>query len=612
MKLMPSTLSITSTSILTALCFIACDDEGASPSTPADAGFEMPGDMSRPDLVDGSDDLGPAGSDDEDMSAEIADMPGVDMEPAQILDAIVGDELFVELPTIGRSALTIHPHERVTLGEAIEVQITIPFPKRTLRDGSAIQIFDPAGVELASHAEQLLSWHVAASGEESVRAARVNFEWTFESHDPVELTFIYGLEPNRSHTPSGASPRHLVTAAEFFPSEYDTKPDMTEPAVFATFSPTWLGASLLRSRTSVQWPGFEPDTMTSFAQSAVNDVREHVTDPNKIAHQTAYEPWLFDRAGTLWNTYILTGELKWLRHALRASHFYKLAVEDTGYFSLKSSNDLKYSYTHSMLMAYALTGDESFPDAIREVARAAAEDGFDPHYEARFGFWTERHLAYKLQPSLTLWELDGDRASLDIVNQAIAHNLEQTRSPVQGWTAVGCVLHTVAQHEGATSDEPICSPWMMGLYAELLWRVYLVTEDMAPLEQLVAFGDYLSIYGVYEQGDVVLPYYLSGPSYDSVTAGVSSPDSDREHACDVAGLAYRAAHAKGIRGEDAAAIRSVADDLMSTCQVVIPGWVRTSQATIDAGKTFYRLAPPRKFNWWFGTTSDLGWFAGQD
>lgn len=609
MKSQSLDLLLALSSILVSSCLIACDDGQEQPSAPPSVELDMPGDAPLLDMM--------SAPDESDMRVDAAgDMPAsVDMStpnaaPVQVSDVVIDDALFVSLPAVGRSAVVLHPHERVTLGESVEVQITIPFPKNVLFDGAAIQLHDSTGAQLASHSEQLLSWHTASSAEASVRAVRTTFAWTFSSHDPVELAFVYGITPTSDYAPSGgAQARYPLAEAEFFPGEYDAAPDLTEPAVFATFSPEWLGASLLRTRTSGQWPGFDPEMMTSFAQSAVNDVGEHVTEPNKIAYQTAYEPWLFDRAGTLWNMYILTGEVKWLRHALRASHFYKLAVQDTGYFSLKSSDDLKYSYTHSMFVAYALTGDESFPGAIREVARAASGDGFNPLYEARFGFWTERHLAYKLQPALTMWELDGDRASLDTVLQAIVHNLGLAANPGQGWTATGCILHTVAQHEGAASEEPICSPWMMGLYAELLWRVYLVTEDTTPLEQLSAFGDYLSTYGVYERDGVTLPYYLSGPGYDSVSAGASSPDSDREHACDVAGLAYRAAYAKSLRGEDMDEIRGVARDLTSTCQVVIPGWIRTSQATVDAGKTFYRLAPPRKFNWWFGTTSDLGWLA---
>lgn len=563
-------------------------------------------DMSPDTQVDVQD-MSPSGEDMRDM-LDIEDMPS-----GEVQDVQVGDELFVTLPARARVAMTLHPHDQIEPGTATRVDVMIPFPRDVLFDGSLIQVRDSTNVEVASQSNTLLSWRSPTDGSvaQSVRAAKVSFTWTFDSREPVSVFFVYGLAPtlefDLSQAPAASS--HLITASSFFPNEYDTAPDISEPSVMATFSPKWLGASLLRTRTGGTSPGFSDEVLTSFAQSAVNDVRDHVTEGNKIPYQTAYEPWLFDRAGTLWNVYILTGEIKWLRHAMRASQFYKQQVEATGYFALKASNDLKYSYTLSMFIAHVLTGDDTYPDVIRTVANTVEADGFNPLYESRFNFWTERHLAYKLQSSLILWELTGTQAHLDAVNQIIAHNLQQTRTPPEGWAPVGCILHTVSQHEGASNAEPICSPWMTSLYADILWRVYIVTGSTDALEQLSEFGDYVRTHGTYVDEGVTLPHYLSGPQYDSLAAGVSSVSSDREHACDVAGLAYRAAYAQQLLNKDATNTRATADELLDSCLGVLSGWIRTSQATVDAGKTFYRLAPPRKFNWWFGTTSDVAWLA---
>jgi len=77
----------------------------------------------------------------------------------------------------------------------------------------------------------------------------------------------------------------------------------------------------------------------------------------------------------------------------------------------------------------------------------------------------------------------------------------------------------------------------------------------------------------------------------------------------VAGFSYRSAYARQLLGQSGVAQVQLADQLMDTCLWNLSNWIRTTQETIDAGKSAYRLAPPRKFNWWFGTTSDLAWLA---
>jgi hypothetical protein len=34
-------------------------------------------------------------------------------------------------------------------------------------------------------------------------------------------------------------------------------------------------------------------------------------------------------------------------------------------------------------------------------------------------------------------------------------------------------------------------------------------------------------------------------------------------------------------------------------------------ASVGAGRAEWRLSPPRKFNWWFGSTTDLPWLMSE-
>lgn len=532
-------------------------------------------------------------------------------------------DLRVTLPASGRIALTVHAHERAGLGGTLAVETAIPFPPDVLQQASAIRVMDEHGRELPTRSEALLYWRAATDGAPtSIRAVRLLLHWSPAGNRTETLWLDYGIAPAQA-LPRGALPgpaRLPVAEAEFFPAEYGLSV-ADEPAVFVTLPADWLGASLLRSRTlpldavpaTAGFDGVQP----AFARTAVNDVRDHVTAENLVDVTGDYEPWLFDRAGTLWNLYLRTGELKWYRHAWRATRFYAAQVASSGYFAMKSFPDLKYSYNQSLLVGYALTGDETLAAPIETVAQAAATDSFQGAWQPTLNFWTERHLAYSTLASLTAWELTGSANYLSRVQAVVSANLRTTDTPGQEWPAIGCVLHTVIQHEGGGTDshKPACSPWMVGLYAEVLWRLYLVSHDTDALQQLSRFGNFVRDHGSYVSSGVSaslegrrFPYYLAGPDYDSYRYGVSDEWTDREHSCDVSALAYRTAYAQALLGQDNGALVTVANELFETCLWLLPQWIRTSEETVLAGKTFYRLAPPRKFNWWFGPTSDLSFF----
>jgi hypothetical protein len=553
----------------------------------------------------------------EDPMTETDPEPDAPVSPAPLV--ISARDLFVQ-PGQGQLAMTLHPAPQVAGQGDILVEAVIPLPRGVLMSAEYLRVLDQQGMEIPSSAEVLLYWNDAGHGLElGVRSVRVHFLWSFSSAEPLALWLDIG---ERRRLTLEEAPQQLWLAAaqsDFFPEEYAATEQILEPAVHVTLPADWLGASLLRTRSSprrddARWALLD-QSLPEFAKTAVNDVPEHVTPENLINYETDYEPWLFDRASTLWTVYIRTGDVKWLRHANRATQFYRNRI-GTGYFDMRPG-DLKYAYNLPLLMGYALTGDASMLAPIRRVADVAANDWFQPVYRSSLNFWTERHLAYSIHASLIAWEATGEAGYLERVNGIIAGNQLAFENRNGGWSG-GCVLHTVLQHEGGglDSDRVICSPWMAALYGEVLWRHYLVTGDVAGLQQLALLGDFLAQQATYVSTETnvnlngrTFPYYLKGPLYDSKTYGVADEWSDREHACDVAGFVYRSAYSRQLLGQSAAAQVELADRLMDTCLWNIAQWIRTGADTVAAGKTFYRLTPPRKFNWWFGTTSDLAWLA---
>ncbi|MGB1222004.1 MAG: hypothetical protein ACPG43_10710, partial [Alcanivoracaceae bacterium] len=50
--------------------------------------------------------------------------------------------------------------------------------------------------------------------------------------------------------------------------------------------------------------------------------------------------------------------------------------------------------------------------------------------------------------------------------------------------------------------------------------------------------------------------------------------------------------------------------LMTSCQKNMGMWHRPG-ADVQYGKPVWRLSPPRKYNWWFGSTHELTWLLRQ-
>ncbi len=508
----------------------------------------------------------------------------------------------------GTVQVTLHPGPRAMVGSPTVVSFGAPFPPGVLTRADQMSVVDADGTELPSHAASVLPWRSWPGGKpapESVRAAMVSVEVTFPSREPLQVTLRYGTPPT-APLPAPGDPR--ADWVEVTDGEYPAG-SVREPRVYATFPAEWLSDCLLRTRTTKAgsdpaWEWFD-ESMLGSAHTAVNDVPDSVAE--LVPYLDDYEPWLFDRTATLFGAYVRTGDVKWLRHAHRSAQFYAGHIDQNGYFDLKEDDDLKYSYGRSLLMDFAFTGDPALLEAIDRIAGAGAT--WDPTYDLETNFWTERHQTYALLAALTAWEATGTAEHADRVREVVETSFALADDPVGSWPDDGCMLHTMDAHEGAGGAVPICSPWMSALFADAVWEYYVQSVDADALRFLVDLAHYVADLGLYEAGegvDVTVPWYLASSQKEFSDDG---PWGDVEHTCDVAGLVARGAWAEKELGGDPSGLRSAAEQLLVGCESNLDNWHRPGGP--DVGKSEWRLSPPRKFNWWFGTTSDLAWLMEQ-
>lgn len=538
-------------------------------------------------------------------------------------------QLKVTLPSQGRIPVTLHPlSTSVQDGTPARVAFGVPFPPRTVSSESRIRVLDSNGAEIPSYVQPGAQWYDFNSlAQTSLRSAIVQFDFSFNGDTPQNVYIEYGVQRTQTLTNPVGDVTTLwqnVNSYMYTPMDYAAEESGTvgrgtilsarEPRVYATFEPAWLSASLIRTRVlpSGHLPALSwfDDAYLSYAYTAVNDLPASVLDQYKI-NFVGEEPQLFDRTSALYGLYIKTGDVQWLRHAHRAAEFYRQYIGADGWFDLSSYHeDLKYIYGEPIMVDSLFFGaDSSSLTKIRAIAQNA-EDFTD--YYPTVSFWTERHAAYSLLGTLTAFEATGEAQYRDRARTFAQALFDDALHPANGWEFSGCIIHASDVH-GEGGNTPICSPWMSQLLSDAVWQYYVISEDPLALEFLENLGHMVRQYALYRgpSSDGVVsnydvPYYMASAE-GQVTDGGSW--ADLEHTCDVAGMVARAQWAAAARGNDHTIMQPAFDTLMRSCRYAATQyWYRPG--TTD--RPVWRLSPARKFNWWFGTTSDMTWFQQND
>lgn len=573
-------------------------------------------------------------------------------------------------------AFTLHPLDYVSTPATVNVMFTVPIPFGLVTNVNQIRITTAAGAELPSTIEDLGRWHEPAGVEiprqAYVRAALVRMNVNFPDANGLSLkvTFDQPRTQEANLTFAASAVRHTIDTSTFFPNEYGAGEAIWEPNAVATFSAEWLCSCQLRQRmapidtSDAQWENYEGaiqvgsytyptngggtypgDTealsrIEQFAKTAVNDLRPHVTAVNHVAYEAfnEYEPWLYDRASTLWMVYFKTGKLKWWRHAHRASQFYRQHLREDGSFDLRAY-DVKYSYGRCMLIDLLMTGDTTLVADIEKATTPYLTDSgwYRDEYvyqeytgsESIFAY-TERQQGGALLNILDAWEATGDSAYLTRAQEifASAFDLQQNPSTYNAaWVKDGGMPHSVMAHSGGlgggTGNDPCTSPWMLGIMLDATLRYYLMTEDPDALTFMADAGDYYANVAIRQgtEGQLTgewVPWYLASDA-DGVGYTFSEGGElvDMEHVPDVLGAMVKCLWAKSMKGEDYTALNTAITNLYGSLNSpdwteystngAVGKWIRVEQATIDDGKAIFRLvgAPPRKFSWWYSFSADM-------
>ncbi len=504
----------------------------------------------------------------------------------------------------GSVEVTLVPSADLSQGSRL-ISFGAPFPRGAVAEVGLVRVLR-GGSELPSKITELARWRSLTDSSQpgALRAALVQVE--VDVSETTQLTLEWGVRSTQTlDTSATAFDAWLPISGGEDPTEYPSAAAIQEPPVYAVFPAAWLSDAGLRSFTApvgqvTSLSGYDASFVGS-AHTAVNDLDPQVTARINV---TEYEPWLFDRAMTLWSVYARTGDVKWLRRAHRATQFYAAHLGNDGTFDLRAG-DLKYAYGQSMFVALMLTGDTRLLPKIEAVA--TAQTSWNPLYRAEMNFWTERHQAYALLGALSAWEATGAASHATRAREIVEASLTRIQSPVEGWANDDCILHQNSDHEGVSTHEPVCSPWMSALLTDAVWRYYIHARDEASLEVLAALGRFVVRHGLYDgSGEGVahpVPHYLASSVYQFTDGGAWA---DWEHTCDVAGLVAKGLWASRALGNDTATLEGGLSQLLAGCAAVLDYWHRPAGPA--SGLAEWRLSPPRKFNWWFGTTADLPYF----
>ena len=535
---------------------------------------------------------------------------------------------FVPVRLEGQTPLTLHPVESILPDHPVRVSFGVPFPKGFVpaADLSRVRLLDVGGSEQAARVELLTPWRDLATGTAlpSARSVLVQADVTFRDADsdgdadPMPMAVEWGRAartlPSPARTPARQGWVLYDNAAAPAGTDFNAADNVYEPPAYAMFTPEWYGQAVIKARlvpfgADGDFADYDA-AFRNFGDTAVNDVDPRVTAANLIRLNTN-EPWLFDRAMTLYQLAFRSGDVRFLREAHRNAQFYANHITPQGYFDL-APDDLKYVYGESISADYWLTGDSRLPGVHRRMI-PMFDNGQTAAYRPGH-FWTERHNAYKLLGYVTGFELLGDPALAQKASDTFTTYVNHQNNPPAGAPNTGMLMHLKPDHGEGGSNEWIASPWMSVLLIDAVERYYVHSGDARVANFVTRMADGINDVGnsMYYTDAVdgvthLQPYYLAGPG---ITDGQREMDEwgDAEHAEDVAKIFALAYYFTRQAGTPSASYLGRFHELRQTEEAMYRYWTRPGGP--QNGLAVYRLSPARKFNWWFRTTANRDWLLG--
>ncbi|MEH6625346.1 MAG: hypothetical protein V7739_02795 [Motiliproteus sp.] len=355
----------------------------------------------------------------------------------------------------------------------------------------------------------------------------------------------------------------------------------------------WLSRSLL----------LHPENKGNYSEWYLGSQRKYalyITDRELLSKRnyplSKASQWLYDSPQALYQLYVMTQEPMWKPKADFMSLYYQDHIDDTGYFDHKP-RDIKYLNGRGLLFRYMLNGDPESIKALKRLFQASLK--WNPVYSLERGFWTERHQAAALSTALAYWEASNDPKALKRINEIVDATYTMTFD--SAWSNRNCPQHALKAHEGKGDQSAVCSPWMMSLLADSLWRFYHLTQSQKAEELIIAFGEFVLKDGTYYPREPklkgqILSMYLWVP--DNPKAIEINGWRDLQHNCDIAALVGKATFLKKQQKKDYASMKELFEIFAERCR---KNHVK-SPKTIQAA-----LKPLRKFGWEYSSTSDMPW-----
>lgn len=362
----------------------------------------------------------------------------------------------------------------------------------------------------------------------------------------------------------------------------------------------------------------------------------NVTAPPYSANQglfdlTNREPWLYDRASTVYALYLRTQDPAILDQAFTLADLYMAGVDVTagglGRFVIVGGaagadvTDIKYLYPiiaewyEKEKLRLGLPNADAHRAkgiALYRQALASFSKTYNPLSAA---LWTERNAGYAIQACVAAHYLYRRAGNLSASLTALQDAWDYF-TMVEGMSAAaGAPMHGHNQHEGSAITTPISSPWMSAFFAESVLQLYRAAPNEQILTWLSNYGDWIIANAIYTTDGSELAPLVGLPLPAYLAANTGTPTTyregellDMEHAADVAGLMRKVLWAKAELALSTTAVESLISGLDAAAAIVWAYWTRDTEQFPR-----YRVNPPRKGGWWFRNTySNEGlFFTGQ-
>lgn len=506
----------------------------------------------------------------------------------------------------------------------------VPFPRGSITEaGLATLRVDLQGAEIAAYVAALTPWRHRSDpliDSQSVRVALVQVEVAFP--DPAQartVTVSWGGVARTLDRPvraTRATTWQPVASGSFAPAD-----NVQEPKVLALLPPSWLSLGVLKgNRATVfapgnpetrddpaamaamtTWPGYQEQERAhkNDFYTVINEDDPAVLPQNLCTYKIDFEPWLYDRAATMFALHFRSGSAKALREALRFTDFYRARINASGLFTLKP-DDNKYAFNESLAYAFWMTGDESFLAPISSTA--GAHNSTAHAWTPALGFWTERSAAFKLMAHAIDWEVTGNaarRSSVDAQIAALAAHQDGAGGQIPSANRIdGGFYHTGAQHGDWDAAAYGASTWMTALLTDALRRAYLTRGDDTTAHMIRRTGAFLKA-SLRTQGSdfgtTVAPRYVI--EYDGTDFAVQSPLHEVEHALNVASAIAWADYFGALLNQRDATLATHREALYDTYDLGVNFWIRPAGPA--SGLAAFRVTPWRKWGWQHRTSDGL-------